>query len=464
MLPKLTSRHSAPFPAHSAMEREEGPIQVYLSLLSQLCVRNFFLLITKEFHKMLHRHLSDPGSDMSVAAFEALMVSSTLEEPTSRTLTEAAEHHRVAPFISSSYLQERDAYANTHAILGAALGSIANVTIVSSTDEQARQLLRAMEQAAHYPGAMHWATSVHKWQRTGQAPGLIGRTGGRSTLALGSMDVVVIASVHVEKEQAMLTYWPYVRPGGCLCIEDVPVYSNSSGFLQRADAGWSPIAHAPWSLQPEVARILEEHDDFLVDVLRGMRLSAKQPPTRNNTHMLVVRKRTTGRSPVILRHSGVTAMQDAKVSAQLPWNRSQAMDLEALAFYYGTDKSRDDHKYTDLYALLFDARRHSVLNMTEIGIMSGQVSPLLSRNNSRHATTYSAIRSLTRRLGSLIGSRCSSGTTTSPMRASGGQITGSALWFSSTSSRSRRGCSCSCRTHRIRIVWRRSSWRRSVWT
>ena len=405
---------------------------------------------------------------MSVAAFEALIVSSTREEPTSRPLTEAAEHHRVAPFFPSSFLQERDAYANTHAILGAALGSIANVTIVSSTDEQARQLLRAMEQAAHYPGAMHWATSVHKWQRTGQAPGLIGRTGGRSTLALGSMDVVIIASVHVEMEQAMLTYWPYVRPGGCLCIEDVPVYSNSSGFLQRADAGWSPIAHAPWSLQPEVARILEEHDDFLIDVLRGMRLRAKQPPTSNNTHMLVVRKRTTGRSPVILRHSGVTAMQDAKVSAQLPWNRSQAMDLEALAFYYGTDKSRDDHKYTDLYALLFDARRHSVLNMTEIGIMSGQVSPLLSRNNSRHATPHSAIRSLTRRLGPLIGlligSQCSSGTTTSPMRASGGQITGSAPWCSSTSSRSRRGCSCSCRTHRIRLVWRRSSWRRSVWT
>lgn len=326
---------------------------------------------------------------MSVAAFGALIVSSTREEPTSRPLTEAAEHHRV-PFFPSSFLQERDAYANTHAILGAALGSIANVTLVSSTDEQARQLLRAMEQAAHYPGAMHWATSVHKWQRTGQAPGLIGRTGGRSTLALGSMDVVVIASVHIEMEQAMLTFWPYVRPGGCLCIEDVPVYSNSSGFPQRADAGWSPIAHAPWSLQPEVARILEEHDDFLVDVLRGMRLSAKQPPTRNNTHMLVVRKRTTGRSPVILRHSGVTAMQDAKVSAQLPWNRSQAMDLEALAFYYGTDKSRDDHKYTDLYALLFDARRHSVLNMTEIGIMSGQVSPLLIRNSSLHATPHSA--------------------------------------------------------------------------
>ena len=48
------------------------------------------------------------------------------------------------------------------------------------------------------------------------------------------------------------------------------------------------------------------------------------------------------------------------------------MGLEALAFYYGTDKSRDDHKYTDLYALLLDGRRHSTLNVTEIGIMSGQ--------------------------------------------------------------------------------------------
>ena len=46
--------------------------------------------------------------------------------------------------------------------------------------------------------------------------------------------------------------------------------------------------------------------------------------------------------------------------------------LETLAFYYGTDKSHDDHKYTDFYSLLFDGSRLSVNNVTEIGVMTGQ--------------------------------------------------------------------------------------------
>lgn len=46
--------------------------------------------------------------------------------------------------------------------------------------------------------------------------------------------------------------------------------------------------------------------------------------------------------------------------------------LEELAYYYGTDKSRDDHKYVDLYAALFDPIRHSVRNVTEVGVATGQ--------------------------------------------------------------------------------------------
>lgn len=46
--------------------------------------------------------------------------------------------------------------------------------------------------------------------------------------------------------------------------------------------------------------------------------------------------------------------------------------LESLAFYYGTDKSHDDHKYTDLYAALFDPIRKRVRNVTEIGLAQGQ--------------------------------------------------------------------------------------------
>lgn len=44
---------------------------------------------------------------------------------------------------------------------------------------------------------------------------------------------------------------------------------------------------------------------------------------------------------------------------------------ESLAFHYGTDKSHDDHKYTDLYALLLDHTRHSAMNISEVGVMAG---------------------------------------------------------------------------------------------
>ena len=41
--------------------------------------------------------------------------------------------------------------------------------------------------------------------------------------------------------------------------------------------------------------------------------------------------------------------------------------LEYLAFKYGTDKSKDDHGYTNMYMNLFDHRRKNIFNMTEIG-------------------------------------------------------------------------------------------------
>merc|ERR1740138_949290 len=48
------------------------------------------------------------------------------------------------------------------------------------------------------------------------------------------------------------------------------------------------------------------------------------------------------------------------------------LPLEDLMYLYGTDKSKDDHKYSDLYATLFEPIRHSVRNVTEIGVKTGQ--------------------------------------------------------------------------------------------
>lgn len=45
--------------------------------------------------------------------------------------------------------------------------------------------------------------------------------------------------------------------------------------------------------------------------------------------------------------------------------------LESLMYKYHTDKSRDDHKYSDLYAMLFEPLRDTLQNLTEIGVMAG---------------------------------------------------------------------------------------------
>eukprot|EP01035_Chromulina_nebulosa_P031429 gene31429-41909_t len=46
--------------------------------------------------------------------------------------------------------------------------------------------------------------------------------------------------------------------------------------------------------------------------------------------------------------------------------------LEYLAFKFGTDKSKDDHKYTDLYGSIYHQGRFKVKNVLEVGVASGQ--------------------------------------------------------------------------------------------
>lgn len=46
--------------------------------------------------------------------------------------------------------------------------------------------------------------------------------------------------------------------------------------------------------------------------------------------------------------------------------------LEEIAYGLGTDKSKDDHKYVDLYMTLFDPIRSTVRNVTEFGAAHGQ--------------------------------------------------------------------------------------------
>ena len=50
---------------------------------------------------------------------------------------------------------------------------------------------------------------------------------------------------------------------------------------------------------------------------------------------------------------------------------SSAPSLAELAERHGTDKSMIGHAYVNLYAMLLDAHRESVLNVTEVGVMHG---------------------------------------------------------------------------------------------
>ena len=51
---------------------------------------------------------------------------------------------------------------------------------------------------------------------------------------------------------------------------------------------------------------------------------------------------------------------------------SEHLSLEEIAYKYGTDKSKGDHKYVDLYMMLFDPIRTRVRNVTEVGVAHGQ--------------------------------------------------------------------------------------------
>ena len=50
--------------------------------------------------------------------------------------------------------------------------------------------------------------------------------------------------------------------------------------------------------------------------------------------------------------------------------------IEQLASQFGTDKRREHHKYTDLYAMLFDPLREVVENITEVGVLYGHSVPM----------------------------------------------------------------------------------------
>jgi len=124
----------------------------------------------------------------------------------------------------------------------------------------------------------------------------------------------------------------------------------------------SPSGHPLQSGGPPTLTDIHQIFTFAGPWILGLRpSSAVSPPPPTLLAPSWYRKRTM-RAHTIRAAALVLALCPARC----------APDLERLAFHFGTDKSHDDHKYTDLYAMLFAALRNTAQNITEIGIASGQ--------------------------------------------------------------------------------------------
>lgn len=194
----------------------------------------------------------------------------------------------------------------------------------------------------------------------------------------GSMDVVIDDGDHQlsSKERTLDVMWPLLRPGGLYIMEDV----ESQGD------GQYDILHRPEKLQSSTLSILQNNDAFFVDSTLGHRAwelwqqrtgeYLTKDRLTHNSHLVVIRKRVEPLRPVQVnfpdRSSGfeVACRNSSRLLGMRPGLPEPS--LEELMYRYGTDQSKDDHKYTDVFAMLFDHIRWDVRNVTEIGVAFGR--------------------------------------------------------------------------------------------
>ena len=191
-----------------------------------------------------------------------------------------------------------------------------------------------------------------------------------------SMDIVIDSMHHsrAHQEKLLLAMWPRVKPGGYYIIEYL--HPETGGL----DYGLNPdllSSHTLGVIQQNLVAIVYTHlGHRRFDYMK--RLTAAVPSTAWTSHrvhgayLLIIRKRV-GPVPPVLIHCGVFAYHRAEkaslVDVDNPTNKPEF--LEYLGYKYGTDKSRDDHKYVNTYAPLFDPIRQQVLNVTEVGVAYG---------------------------------------------------------------------------------------------
>jgi SAM-dependent methyltransferase len=129
-----------------------------------------------------------------------------------------------------------------------------------------------------------------------------------------TMDIIIDDGDHYPPtmEKTLHKWWPYVRPGGYYCIEDVATGANKNGqrYGGRKGAfffpdGSAPLVHNETYVTPETRRLFHENDLFFVDTHVGHRAHGgllkalglwMKDRVNHLSHVLVIRKRETPRT------------------------------------------------------------------------------------------------------------------------------------------------------------------------
>ena len=88
------------------------------------------------------------------------------------------------------------------------------------------------------------------------------------------MDIVIDDGDHFPPvmEKTLHLWWPYVRPGGYYCVEDVATGPNMKGQRYGGKgpfypSGWAPLVHNDSYISEATRTLFFEHDTFFVDTM-----------------------------------------------------------------------------------------------------------------------------------------------------------------------------------------------------
>lgn len=157
-------------------------------------------------------------------------------------------------------------------------------------------------------------------------------------------------------ENALEYAWKFLLPGGYFIFQGI----NGTSMEFVLD---------PTKLRQSTRHIFDTNHVFFVGVDIGTESWSKKEKHKT---ALVIRKRV-GPNPPVKINFAKEAMSDL-IRPSSPTNVTHPTEfLEDLMFKYGTDKSKDDHGYVNIYSSLFPFhRRHSILNILEVGVSMGQ--------------------------------------------------------------------------------------------